>query len=173
MLPAWGEITTVANFQDLISGHITQGTGYQNRIGNKIFVKYLVLTGVLRTEINTSYESFRIWVGLASRVAGYLGCPSTMSVYGPLTNEVSHNTHWRTLYQKRIFMQPDKANADLSVYGVHYRKVQFKVRVNRTFIFDINNECGYTLCVGVVSDSTITPHPGFDEGQFWIRYTDV
>jgi hypothetical protein len=158
-------------------GQVIQGTScFSNRIGNMIepiaFELQAVLAGgQTNTALDDPYNTVRIsavWAAPGSSFAAF----SVSSILNERTFSGVQSVVFDKLY---TLVSPGK---DTTGYMPCYKRIKINARLDPRHRIcytgpGTNTESGTTLLILYVSDSTISPHPGLQQGTGMFEYVDL
>lgn len=174
MSNAFASVSTTTTFIDL-TALIGAGTDYYNRVGRQVTLKRLQLSGLLvggqvNLATDDSYNSFRITVA-----CGNVGM--TWTPYG-LTQVLSADLVPgldRVLYD-RVFPLSSPSR-DTTGYMKALKRVNIDLALPQVVTHfqtaAAGSQNGNTVYLVMVSDSTAVPNPGFVDGSWVLRFTDL
>lgn len=179
----YGAITTNWTESDLTN--ISQGTGSANRIGRKIRIKSIEIKGVIangdaETALDDPYNVVRCVIGLWAGPAGSTPLATALTtIQAPIRKNLGTRNYLVTKFLDRYIpltvTSTEKGAGDgytPMLKSFKYYK-RFKTGILITYGDDTTSYPDKRLILGMVSDSTAVPSPGFVVGYLVMTYEDA
>lgn len=143
-----------------ITGLITQGDGYNQRIGDRLFMKDMTFKGLL--EIGASDTTNIIRICCIAHDPDW--DPSSISITTAISPKTSTTIH-KVYFDKYHYVSANDATMRL-VYG--------KAKINRKVYYEPTDVIAKNSVISLVmvSDS-VADDPGFQNGHIFVNYYDL
>lgn len=158
-------------------GGLTQGTGRDQRVGDKILAKGIRWTGLLeggqsQGALDDDYNLVRIVIFKANKAQMVVG---DMGATAPVMENIFNKENIRYLnqvvYDKKILLKsPGLSGAG---YMTASKKIKIWIPLKDTIKWTASNLPDYDFYYWMISDSTAAPSPAFANDQLTIYWKDA